>query len=90
MRKIPTIFFRDENNMKLVGDQLNPTCQWVFDGEGIATRKYDGTCVMLDDDGKWWARREVAELTKAVDNLTKEIHTAVVQHSSANQDKHHD
>jgi hypothetical protein len=30
----------------------------VLDGEGVATRKYDGTCVMFDGDG-WWARREV-------------------------------
>jgi hypothetical protein len=30
----------------------------VLDGEGVATRKYDGTCVALDSDG-WWARREV-------------------------------
>lgn len=28
-------------------------------GEGVATRKYDGTCMMLDGAGRWWARREV-------------------------------
>lgn len=27
-------------------------------GEGVATRKYDGTCVALID-GAWWTRREV-------------------------------
>ena len=31
----------------------------MLDGEGTPTRKYDGTCVMLDEDGNWWARREV-------------------------------
>lgn len=28
-------------------------------GEGVATRKYDGTCIFLDGQGDWWARREV-------------------------------
>jgi hypothetical protein len=36
----------------------NADVQWVFDGEGTATRKYDGTCVMFDGTD-WWARREV-------------------------------
>ncbi|MFF2902676.1 DUF5565 family protein [Streptomyces sp. NPDC057966] len=31
----------------------------MLTGEGQATRKYDGTCVMLDEAGKWWVRREV-------------------------------
>jgi hypothetical protein len=59
MRKIPTVYLRDEQNWSKVTDQVNPECQWVLDGEGVPTRKYDGTCVMLDDDGVWWARREV-------------------------------
>jgi hypothetical protein len=45
--------------MSRVTDEVHPDCQWVLDGEGVATRKYDGTCVMLDEDGNWWARREV-------------------------------
>lgn len=59
MRKIPTLFRRDPGDMKRVLPEVRPDCQWVLDGEGIATRKYDGTCVMLDGDGQWWARREV-------------------------------
>jgi hypothetical protein len=59
MQKIPTLFRRDPEDMKRVLPEANPECQWVIDGEGIATRKYDGTCVMLDADGAWWARREV-------------------------------
>lgn len=59
MRKIPTLFQRDPEDMKRVLPEVNPACQWVLDGEGVATRKYDGTCVLLDDDGRWWARREV-------------------------------
>jgi hypothetical protein len=59
MRKIPTLFLRDPDDMRRVTSEVHPDCQWVLDGEGRATRKYDGTCVMLDDAGMWWARREV-------------------------------
>lgn len=60
MKKIPTLFMRDWNgNPKYVTREVNPDAAWVLAGEGVATRKYDGTCVMLDDDGRWWARREV-------------------------------
>lgn len=58
MRKIPTLFKRDPDNMSRVLNQVHPDCEWVLQGEGVATRKYDGTCVMLDEYG-WWARREV-------------------------------
>ncbi|SIR73608.1 DUF5565 family protein [Micromonospora avicenniae] len=59
MNKIPTLFLRDPDDRKRVLPEANPVCQWVLDGEGTPTRKYDGTCVMLDEDGTWWARREV-------------------------------
>lgn len=59
MKKIPTLFRRDPADMKRVLPEVNPECRWVLDGEGVATRKYDGTCLMLDEDGAWWARREV-------------------------------
>lgn len=60
MRKIPTLFRRDPDNKRRVLPEVHPDCQWVLDGEGIATRKYDGTCVMFDGT-TWWARREVKE-----------------------------
>ena len=59
MNKIPTLFRRDPDDRKRVLAEANPECQWVLDGEGTPTRKYDGTCVLLDEDGTWWARREV-------------------------------
>lgn len=58
MRKIPTIFKRDPESMKYVLPEVVPGCEWVLAGEGIATRKYDGTCCMFDGE-RWWARREV-------------------------------
>lgn len=60
MRKIPTVFVRDPaTKLRYVLDEVQPECKWVLEGEGVATRKYDGTCVMLDGHGVWWARREV-------------------------------
>lgn len=59
MNKIPTMFKRDPDNRSTVLPEILPECQWVLDGEGVITRKWEGTCVMLDDEGNWWARREV-------------------------------
>ncbi|MFJ9985308.1 DUF5565 family protein [Streptomyces globisporus] len=60
MKKIPTLFVRDFSAQPaLVIPEVTPGCEWVLAGEGEATRKYDGTCVMLDQSGEWWARREV-------------------------------
>lgn len=59
MRKIPTLLVRDPEDRRHVTDEITEGCEWVLAGEGVATRKYDGTCVMLDDSGSWWARREV-------------------------------
>jgi hypothetical protein len=59
MNKIPSVFMRNPENMNELLETPHPDALWVLAGEGVATRKYDGTCVMLDEDGKWWARREV-------------------------------
>jgi hypothetical protein len=59
MKKIPTLYLRDwGNDPRYVTRDPNPDCAWVLAGEGTATRKYDGTCVMYDG-ARWWARREV-------------------------------
>jgi hypothetical protein len=58
MQKIPTLFLRDEQDRRYVTREPHPDCLWVLAGEGVATRKYDGTCVMFDGE-RWWARREV-------------------------------
>lgn len=59
MKKIPTIFERDwDGDRSRVVNIINGKCQWVFNGEGIATRKIDGTSVMIRD-GKVFKRREL-------------------------------
>jgi len=58
MKKIPTIFKRNPENMKDILPEQHPDCDWVFAGEGVPTRKYDGTCCRVKD-GKLWKRREI-------------------------------
>ena len=62
MRKFPTLFKRDSEDMRRVLPTVTVGCEWVLEGQGTATRKYDGTCVMFDGDAverRWYARREV-------------------------------
>jgi hypothetical protein len=77
MKKIPTVYIRDDADRSKVTDEVNPSCQWVLDGEGVPTRKYDGTCVMLDDHGRWWARREVKPGKTPPPNYQGEQHDEV-------------
>jgi len=58
MKKIPTIFKRNQENMKELLNEPHPDCDWVFKGEGTATRKYDGTCCLVKE-GKLYKRREI-------------------------------
>lgn len=61
MKKMPTLFVRDPADRGRVLPEVYGGCEWVLAGEGVATRKWDGTCVMLDEHGEWWARREVKQ-----------------------------
>lgn len=59
MKKIPTLFERDWNgDRSRVVNQIHAGCEWVADGEGVATRKLDGTCVLMRG-GKMFKRREL-------------------------------
>jgi len=59
LNKIPTIFIRDMSKQPaLVTPEWHPDCLWVRDGEGLATRKYDGTSCLVRD-GKLYKRREL-------------------------------
>lgn len=49
MEKIISLFQRNYDGDHLVRDELVPGAEWVVAGEGIATRKFDGTCVKIDD-----------------------------------------
>lgn len=49
MKKIPTLFKRDFTNNGMIVPEYNEGTDWVVAGEGIATRKYDGTSVLIRD-----------------------------------------
>ena len=68
MKKIPTIFKRNPDNMRELLNEQHPDCDWVFNGEGVATRKYDGTCCLIRDK-KLYKRREVKEGKPIPDNF---------------------
>ena len=58
MKKIPTLFQRDPDNMARVLPEVHPDCRWVLNGEGWPTRKLDGMCCAIVD-GIFVKRREV-------------------------------
>lgn len=61
MQKIPTLFERDwAGDRSRVTPQVHAGCEWVINGEGVATRKLDGTCCLVRD-GKLYRRRELRE-----------------------------
>jgi len=49
MKKISTLFKKDPNNLARVTEEVDLQNQWVMDGEGVATRKWDGTaCAIIN------------------------------------------
>ena len=51
MKKIPTLFEREFANHKVSGisDKVKPGMEWVLEGKGGATIKYDGSCCAIID-----------------------------------------
>jgi hypothetical protein len=49
MQKIISLFQRNYDGDRLVRDEVVPGAEWVVEGEGVATRKWDGTCCMVRD-----------------------------------------
>lgn len=60
MIKIPTMFYRDESlKGHPVMNKIKPECEWVLNGEGVATKKLDGTNVKIEG-GKFYKRQKPA------------------------------
>ncbi len=55
---MPCVFQRDypaDRSQRVCRDEVTPGCEWVLAGEGIATRKWDGTaCAIIE--GHLYAR----------------------------------
>lgn len=49
MQKIISLFQRNYDSDRLVRNEVVPGAEWVINGEGVATRKWDGTCCMIKD-----------------------------------------
>ena len=47
MKKIISLFQRNYDGDRLVRDELVPGAEWVVAGEGMPTRKWDGTACMV-------------------------------------------
>ena len=58
MQKIISLYARDYDGTRLVTTEVVPGAAWVLHGEGVATRKWDGTCVKIEA-GTMWKRFEV-------------------------------
>ncbi|MFX1570630.1 MAG: DUF5565 family protein [Promethearchaeota archaeon] len=55
MKKIISLFKRNYNENRLVINEIVEGAEWVINGEGIATRKFDGTCCKIEN-GKLYKR----------------------------------
>lgn len=62
MQKIISLFCRNYETDHRVRDEIVPGAEWVADGEGVATRKWDGTCCMIRD-GKLFKRYDAKAFT---------------------------
>jgi hypothetical protein len=58
MKKITTLFKKNPDNLALVINEVNPENEWVIKGEGVATRKFDGTAAAIIN-GELYKRYDV-------------------------------
>jgi len=60
MKKIISLFQRNYDTDHLVRNEVVPGAEWVLAGEGIGTRKWDGTCCLYKD-GKLFKRYDAKQ-----------------------------
>jgi hypothetical protein len=58
MKKIISLFQRNYDGDRLVRNEVTPGAEWVLAGEGVPTRKWDGTCCLVRE-GVLYKRHEV-------------------------------
>ena len=64
MKKIKSLFERNYETDRLVNPTVVAGSEWVIAGEGIATRKFDGTCCLVKN-GELYKRYDVKKNRKA-------------------------
>lgn len=49
MKKMPCVFVRQfvGGRVATITEEVSPGCEWVLAGDGVATRKWDGTAVLV-------------------------------------------
>lgn len=57
MKKMPCLFVRlfDARHVATITQQVTPGCEWVLAGEGVPSRKWDGTACLVQG-GRLFAR----------------------------------
>lgn len=72
MKKIPTLFERVFENHKKVGilPKVTPGMEWVLEGRGTATVKYDGSCCAIIN-GELYKRYDAKHGKKAPEGIRK-------------------
>ena len=66
MKKIPTLFEREYANHKVIGIKpiVTEGMEWVIDGKGVATVKFDGSCCAIIN-GEFYKRYDAKKGKKA-------------------------
>lgn len=73
MKQIPRLFVRvDDDGALYTTEMVTPGCEWVIEGEGVATEKVDGVlCAIIegelfreDDGGGWFELNGRTELDR--------------------------
>ncbi len=59
MKKIISLYQRNYEGDRLVRDEVVPGAEWVLAGDGFATRKLDGTAMLVEASGRRFKRLEV-------------------------------
>lgn len=73
MKKIPTLFKREFDGHKIVNvlpELSDESLQWVLDGDGVATIKWDGSCCAIID-GKFYVRYDAKNGKPVPENAIK-------------------
>lgn len=68
MQKIISLFQRNYETDRLVRNEVVSGAEWVLGGEGVATRKFDGTCCLVRD-GRLYKRHTLKRGKKAPDGF---------------------
>lgn len=61
MKKIPSLFQRNYDGDRQVRNEVVPGCEWVIAGDGVGTRKWDGTSCLVQD-GQLFKRYDAKRL----------------------------